>query len=64
MADELCFGMPAPEQGRLARLEDAPGSAETFAAMPDNAPFFTTAPRASCPTPHSATVRTSSPAAG
>ena len=49
VADELYFGMPAPEQGRLARLEDAPGSAEMFASMPDDAPFFATAPRAVVP---------------
>jgi CubicO group peptidase (beta-lactamase class C family) len=49
-ADELYFGVPETEQGRLARLEDAEGSAEFLAAMPDDAPFFKLGPRAVTPT--------------
>jgi CubicO group peptidase (beta-lactamase class C family) len=50
VADELFFGVPESELGRLARLEDAEGSAEYLAAMPDDAPFFKLGPRATTPT--------------
>jgi len=50
IADELFFGVPESELGRLARLEDAPGSAEFLAAMPDDSPFFNLGPRAVTPT--------------
>src|ERR671916_2116927 len=40
VADELFFGVPESELGRLARLEDEEGSAEFLAAMPDESPFF------------------------
>jgi CubicO group peptidase (beta-lactamase class C family) len=38
--EELYFGMPAAEHGRLATLEDAPGSTEWLASMPADAPMF------------------------
>jgi CubicO group peptidase (beta-lactamase class C family) len=50
VADELYFGVPESELGRLARLEDAEGSAEFLAAMPDDSPFFKLGPRAVTPT--------------
>lgn len=50
IADELFFGVPEPELGRLARLEDAEGSAEFLASMPDDSPFFELGPRAVTPT--------------
>ena len=50
IADELFFGVPEPELGRLARLEDAEGSAEFLASMPDDSPFFKLGPRAVTPT--------------
>lgn len=50
VADELYFGVPESELGRLARLEDAEGSAEFLAAMPDDSPFFKWGPRATFPT--------------
>jgi CubicO group peptidase (beta-lactamase class C family) len=50
VADELYFGVPESELGRLARLEDVEGSAEFLAAMPDDAPFFKLGPRATTPT--------------
>jgi CubicO group peptidase (beta-lactamase class C family) len=50
IADEIYFGMPEPELGRLARLEDMEGSAEFLASMPDDAPFFKLGPRATTPT--------------
>ena len=50
IADEIFFGVPESELGRLARLEDAEGSAQFLAAMPDDAPFFKLGPRAVTPT--------------
>jgi CubicO group peptidase (beta-lactamase class C family) len=50
VADELFFGVPESKLGRLARLEDAEGSAEFLAAMPDDSPFFKLGPRAVTPT--------------
>ncbi len=45
IADELYFGVPASELGRLARLEDMEGMADFLAALPDDSPFFKWAPR-------------------
>ena len=39
VADELFFAVPAPEIGRLARLEDAPASREFAFAMPPDSPL-------------------------
>jgi CubicO group peptidase (beta-lactamase class C family) len=50
IADEIYFGMPASDLGRLARLEDVEGSAEFLASMPDDAPFFKLGPRQVTPT--------------
>jgi CubicO group peptidase (beta-lactamase class C family) len=50
VADELFFGVPDSELGRLARLEDAEGSAEMLASMPDDSPFFKLGPRVVTPT--------------
>jgi CubicO group peptidase (beta-lactamase class C family) len=50
IADELYFGVPESELGRLARLEDAEGSAEFLASMPDDSPFFKLGPRQVVPT--------------
>jgi CubicO group peptidase (beta-lactamase class C family) len=50
VADEIYFGMPAPDLHRLARLEDMEGSAEFLASMPDDWPFFRLGPRAVTPT--------------
>ena len=47
--NELYFGVPAPELGRVARLEDHPTGAALFAALPDDFPLFKTAPRAIVP---------------
>ncbi len=49
VAGELFFGVPDSELGRLARLEDAEGSAEMLASMPDDSPFFKLGPRAVTP---------------
>ena len=50
VGDELYFGVPEAELGRLARLEDAAGSAEMLLSMPDDSPFFQLGPRAVVPT--------------
>ncbi len=50
IADEIYFGVPESELGRLARLEDAEGSAEYLASLPDDAPFFKLGPRQVTPT--------------
>jgi len=55
VANELFFGVPASELGRLARLEEAEGNAEMEAAIPTDIPFFkvvhgyTAAPLAAMP---------------
>jgi CubicO group peptidase (beta-lactamase class C family) len=48
--DELFFGAPDAVLGRMAALEDAPGSAEMLASMPDDSPFFAAAPKVVTPT--------------
>ena len=50
VTEELYFGVPESELGRLARLEDAKGSAEFLVALPDDSPFFEWGPRATFPT--------------
>ncbi len=45
IADELYFGVPSAELGRLARLEDVAGMADFVAALPDDSPFFKWGPR-------------------
>ena len=44
VADELFFAVPASEQGRLARLEDAPGSEEMFGELPEDSPILKLGP--------------------
>jgi CubicO group peptidase (beta-lactamase class C family) len=44
VADELFFAVPASEQGRLARLEDAEGNQEMAAEMPEDSPLFKLGP--------------------
>ncbi|HSK91810.1 MAG TPA: serine hydrolase domain-containing protein [Euzebyales bacterium] len=51
VADELYFGMPVAEHGRLARLEDAPGAdGGPFDDLPRDLPMFKTGPMALSPT--------------
>jgi CubicO group peptidase (beta-lactamase class C family) len=50
ITEEIYFGMPESEHHRLARLEDAQGSAEFLASMPDDSPFFKLGPRPTTPT--------------
>jgi CubicO group peptidase (beta-lactamase class C family) len=50
VAGELYFGMPASEHARLARLEDAEGSAEMMSSMPADLPMFKAGPLTVFPT--------------
>ncbi len=50
VADELYFGMPESEQGRLARLEDASGAAKMMSSMPADLPMFKAGPVTVMPT--------------
>jgi CubicO group peptidase (beta-lactamase class C family) len=53
VGEELYFGMPKSEHGRLARLEDAPANPEAMAAMasmPKDLPMFRAAPMSLMPT--------------
>ncbi len=44
VADELFFAVPASEQGRLAQLEDAPGSEEMFGELSEDSPILKLGP--------------------
>jgi CubicO group peptidase (beta-lactamase class C family) len=50
VADELFFGVPKSELGRVARLEEAEGNAQSSTDVPDDFPLFKVAPRAVQPT--------------
>ncbi len=50
VADEIYFGMPESEHHRLARLEDAEGSAEMMSGMPPDLPMLRAAPMSLFPT--------------
>jgi CubicO group peptidase (beta-lactamase class C family) len=49
-ADELYFGMPVSEHGRLARLEDAVAGEAMMSAMPADLPMFRAGPPTLFPT--------------
>ena len=44
VADELFFGVPESELGRLTRLEEAEGNKEMFESMPEDSPIFKLGP--------------------
>jgi CubicO group peptidase (beta-lactamase class C family) len=44
VTNELFFAVPAAEQRRAARLEDAPGSEEMFGELPEDSPIFKLGP--------------------
>jgi CubicO group peptidase (beta-lactamase class C family) len=50
VADELYFGMPESEHGRLARLEDAEGTQQMPSSIPDDLPMFKAGPLTLFPT--------------
>jgi len=47
VTNELFFAVPAAEQRRVARLEDAPGSEEMFGELPPDSPVFKLGPNLS-----------------
>src|SRR5918992_899239 len=47
VANELFFAVPAAEQSRLARLEDAPGGDEMFGELPEDSPILKLGPNLS-----------------
>ncbi|MFF2845871.1 serine hydrolase domain-containing protein [Streptomyces sp. NPDC058001] len=49
VADELYFGMPLPEQARLARLEDAPSGFD-MSQLPPDSPMLKAGPVSTFPT--------------
>jgi CubicO group peptidase (beta-lactamase class C family) len=50
VADELYFGMPESEHGRLARLEDEEGTGDVMSSMPEDLPMFKAGPAGVFPT--------------
>ncbi|MEU0989266.1 serine hydrolase domain-containing protein [Streptomyces sp. NPDC005953] len=50
VADELYFGMPVSEHGRLAPLEDMPGASEMMASLPPDLPMLKAGPLSLFPT--------------
>jgi CubicO group peptidase (beta-lactamase class C family) len=50
VADELYFGVPASQRGRLATLEDAPGGGDAMAGLSRDLPMFRATPPAVLPT--------------
>lgn len=50
VADELYFGVPESQLGRLARLEDQEGSAAFLDSLPEDSDFWKMAPRGIFPT--------------
>jgi CubicO group peptidase (beta-lactamase class C family) len=52
VADEIYFGMPESEHGRLARLEDAPSAGGPMPEMPPDLPMFKAGPMSTFPNAH------------
>ncbi|AHY48148.1 Beta-lactamase class C and other penicillin binding protein (plasmid) [Rubrobacter radiotolerans] len=64
VANELFFAVPASEQGRLAQLEDAPGSEEMFGELPEDSPIFKLGPDLTAEHANRADVRSANILAG
>lgn len=64
VADELFFAVPASEQGRLARLEDAPGNEEMFGELPEDSPILKLGPDLTAEHANRAEVRSANILAG
>jgi CubicO group peptidase (beta-lactamase class C family) len=56
VANELFFAVPAAEQSRLAKLEDAPGGEEMFGELPEDSPILKLGPNLSAEDANSAEV--------
>jgi CubicO group peptidase (beta-lactamase class C family) len=64
IADELFFAVPASEQGRMAQLEDAPGSEEMFGELPPDSPILKLGPDLTAEHANRADVRSANILAG
>ena len=64
VADELFFAVPASEQGRMARLEDAPANEEMFGELPEDSPILRLGPDLTAEHANRADVRGSNIPAG
>lgn len=64
IADELFFAVPTSEQGRMARLEDAPGNEEMFGELPEDSPILKLGPDLTAEHANRADVRSANILAG
>jgi len=64
VADELFFAVPVSEQGRMAQLEDAPGSGEMFGELPPDSPILKLGPDLTAEHANRADVRSANILAG
>ena len=64
VADELFFAVPEPDQGRMAQLEDAPGSEEMFGELPEDSPILKLGPDLTAEYANRADVRSANILAG
>lgn len=61
---ELFFAVPTSEQGRMARLEDAPGNEEMFGELPEDSPILRLGPDLTAEHANRAEVRSANILAG
>jgi CubicO group peptidase (beta-lactamase class C family) len=64
VADELFFAVPVSEQGRMAQLEDAPGTEEMFGELPPDSPILKLGPDLTAEHANRADVRSANILAG
>jgi CubicO group peptidase (beta-lactamase class C family) len=64
VADDLFFAVPVSEQGRMAQLEDAPGSEEMFGELPPDSPILKLGPDLTAEHANRAEVRSANILAG
>ena len=64
VADEIFFAVPASEQDRLARLEDAEGNEEMFGELPEDSPILKLGPDLTAEHANRADVRSANILAG
>lgn len=62
--NEVFFAVPASEQGRMARLEDAPGNEEMFGELPEDSPILKLGPDLTAEHANRAEVRSANILAG
>jgi CubicO group peptidase (beta-lactamase class C family) len=64
VADELFFAVPASEQGRMARLEDAASNEDMFGELPEDSPILRLGPDVTAEHANRADVRSADIPAG